>query len=89
MSQIEKRKHTIILLNAKKHSVKEVSIIVGISVSTVYNLIDKLSDTCPIELKKGSGGPPKIVPLITNSVVQQIRRITYISLELLTISSRK
>ena len=80
MSQIEKRRHAMLLLEGKKHSPKEVSRIVGVSVSTgICTLISKLKHNCSYN-KIGSGRPPKTLPLIGNSVAQQIRRKPWIYL---------
>ena len=57
MSQIEKRKHTMILLKAKKQSVKIFNLV---SLSTVHNLISRSSDHCPIEQGKGVGDSRKL-----------------------------
>ena len=80
MSQIEKIRHAMLLLEGKKHSPKEICRIVGVSVSTVYTLISKLKHNCSYNRKIGSGRPPKTLPLIANSVAQQIRRKPWISL---------
>ncbi|KAI6659448.1 Zinc finger MYM-type protein 1-like [Oopsacas minuta] len=80
MCQTEKREHAIILLKGNKHSVKEISRNVGVSLSTVYNLKSRISECLPIERRKRSGRPGKLLPLITKSIAQQIRRTPYISL---------
>ena len=72
--------HAISLSEGKKHSPKEVSRIVVVSVSTVYTLISKLKHNWFYNRKIGSERPPKTLPLIANSVAQQIRRKPWISL---------
>ena len=58
----------MLLLEGKKLSSKEVSSIVGVSVSTVYTLISKLTHNCSYNRKIGSGRPPKALPLIANTL---------------------
>ena len=73
----------MLLLEGKKHSPKEVSRIVDVSVSTVHALISKLKHNYSYNRKLGCGRPPKTLPLIANSVAQQIRRKPWISPRLL------
>ena len=42
MSQESKRNHIKILVEGKKHTPKEISSIVGVSIATVYNVISKI-----------------------------------------------
>ena len=80
MSEIEKRKHVMILLDGKKHSTKEISRIVGVSLSTVYDILSRLKKGLSCERKVGNGRPSRQLPMIANSVAQQIRRAPHISL---------
>ena len=55
MSKIELRKHVMIRLDGKKHSAKEISRIVGVSLSTIYEILSRLKKILSCERKVGSG----------------------------------
>ena len=83
MSQIEKRRQVRLLLEGKKHSQKEISKIIGVSLSTVYVLKAKLANDDSFERLKGSGRHSKTNPWISDTIAQQIRRNPSISLRCL------
>ena len=87
MSEFEKRKHVMIRLDGKKHSAKEISRIVGVSLSTVYDVLSRLKKILSCERKVGSGRPSRLFPMIANSVAQQIRRAPHTSLRLYSLFS--
>ncbi|KAI6659626.1 hypothetical protein LOD99_14549 [Oopsacas minuta] len=84
MSQESKRKQIQILLVGKKHSSKEISSIVGVSVAAVYNLISRLKTETSLVHKSGAGRPGTLVPKIKKYVARTININPAISIHYLT-----
>ena len=84
MSQVSKRKHVQILLEGKKHSPKEISSIVGVSVATVYNIISRIKTECSLVHRQGAGRPGKLIPKIKRFVAKVISNDPSISIRDLT-----
>ena len=84
MSQLSKREHIRILLDGKKHSPKEISQIVDVSIKTVYNTITKLKSVSCLNHKQGAGRPAKLVPKIKKFVMKVVSQNPAISLPDLT-----
>ena len=71
------------LLEGKKHTPKEISNLIGVSLATVYNVKSRIQANISIKHLKGGGRPSKLAPIIRNSIAQQIRRTPSISLRAL------
>ena len=82
MTQTEKRARIRVLLDAKKHTPREISDLIGVSLATVYNVKSRIQANISMKHRKGGGRPSKLAPLLRNSIAQQIRRTPYISLRL-------
>ena len=80
MDQFEKRRRIRLLLDARKHTPKEISEFVGVSLATVYNVKSKIQANTSLKHRKGGGRPSKLAPLIRNSIAQQIRKTPCIAL---------
>ena len=84
MSELAKRKHIKVLLEGKKHTVKEISLIVGVSTRTVYNIISKLAGEITLEQKPGCSRPPKLLQKIKKYVVKSVSVNPATSIRILT-----
>ena len=84
MSQLSKREHMKILLDGDKHTPKEISDIVGVTVKTVYNLIKRLRSSTCLQHKFGAGRPGILIPKIQRFVVKVVSLTPAISLRDLT-----
>ena len=80
MDQFEKRRRIRLLLDARKHTPKEISEFVGVSLATVYNVKSKIQANTSLKHRMGGGRPSKLASLIRNSIAQQIRKAPCISL---------
>ena len=70
---MSKRNHIRMLLyEGKKHSVKEISGIVGMTVRTVYNTISKLKSEMTLQHRPGAGRPAKLIKTIKKYVVKSV-----------------
>ena len=72
MSQESKRRQIQLLLNGKRHSPKEISSMVGVSIATVYNLISRLKSETSLVHKSGAGRPGKLLPRIKHYVARTV-----------------
>ena len=74
MSQFSKRQQIQTLIEGKKHTPKEISQIVDISLATVYNTRKRITKNVPLNHRKGAGRSPVVYNAIKYKVSQQIRR---------------
>ena len=87
MSQLSKRIHIRILLDGKKHSIEEISRLVGVSIKTVYNVNSSIKSGVGIKHKKGAGRPSKLIPQIKKFVAKSISLDPTTSIRTLTSKS--
>ena len=74
MSQYSKRQQIKTLIDGKKHTPKEISQIVDVSLATVYNTRKRMIKDATLNHQKGAGRPPVVHDAIKYKVSQQIRR---------------
>ena len=87
MSQESKRRQIQLLLNGKRHSPKEISSMVGVSIATVYNLISRLKSETSLVHKSGAGRPGKLLPKIKHYVARTVNLNPAISIRNLAANS--
>ena len=84
MSQESKRRQIQLLLEGKKHSPKEISSIVGVSIATVYNLISRMKSGTSLVHKNGAGRPGRLISKIKKYVARTVNLNPSISIRNLT-----
>ena len=82
--QLRRDRNIRILLDGKKHSPKEISRVVGVSLKTVYNAMSKVKSASNLLHKKGAGRPAKLIPNIKRYVMKVVSQTPAISLRDLT-----